>query len=366
MLKGVAGEAMQRQFASLHESERLEQALAELDRIGVNVGFVIGDDNRWLGLVRRHEIERQVAASPPDRPTVGELASPEIEISPSEPLPDALEAMTRRRLHGLPVVEDGILVGVLSLRQTKGFLALAERLDFPLSDVVDEISPDDDMFNGNLSVYLRTGASGLECVRHALSVAGRSLPPRRILDLGCGHGRVLRFLKAAFPQAGLTACDIDSSAIEFCADVLGAEPVASNRELADLPIHGTFDLIWSGSLFTHIDEEAWSRSLSLCRSLLDDSGVLVFSAAGPWCAERLRRGDVDYALDASGIDSLLEQYEDVGFGYVDYPNRQRYGISISTPEWVARVVESRASLRVLSHDERAFDAHQDVVVAVPI
>jgi SAM-dependent methyltransferase len=317
MLTGVASEAMQRRFAP--ESTTVRQALAELDRA----------------------------------------------ISPTEPLPAAIATMVEHGLHALPVVEDGELVGVLSRVQAKRFLALGERLDFPLSAVADEVSPADTMFGGNLSVYLRTGASGLECVRRALAIAGRAEEPRRILDFGCGHGRVLRFLKAGFPRAALTACDIDASGIRFCAEVLGAEPVLSTADLTDVALERDFDLVWSGSFFTHVDAGAWRRALALLRPRLGGSGVLVFSVAGAWPVERLRTGAVDYGLDGEGIATLLAQYERDGFGFADYPDETGYGISLATRSWVTGVLESEAGLRVVGYEERGFDAHQDVVVAVP-
>ena len=317
MLEGLAREAMQRRAAA-DESSTAREALAALDRA----------------------------------------------IAPTEPLPAAIATMVEHGLHALPVVEDGTVVGVLSRVQAERYLALADRLEFPLAHVADEVSPGDSMFGGNLSVYLRTGASGLECVRQALASADRGEPPRRILDFGCGHGRVLRFLKAAFPQAALTACDIDPSAIRFCADALGAEPVLSNAELTDVPLDGDFDLIWSGSFFTHVDAVAWRRALTLLRPHLGDSGVLAFSTAGAWPAERLETGATDYFLDREGVESVLAQYRRSGFGYADYPQETGYGISLAAPSSVASMVAS-LGLRVVDHRERAFDAHQDLVVAVP-
>jgi hypothetical protein len=141
--------------------------------------------------------------------------------------------------------------------------------------------------------------------------------------------------------------------------------VASTTDLSKVNVEGSFDLIWSGSLFTHVNEETWGQALLLFASLLDESGVLAFSTAGAWAADKLRKGAVDYGLDSAGVASVLEQYGRSGFGYVDYPGQRGYGITLSTPEWVSVTVESRPGLRVISHDERAFDAHQDLVVAVP-
>ena len=38
-----------------------------------------------------------------------------------------------------------------------------------------------------------------------------------ILDFGCGFGRVLRMLKAAYPEARLTAADVKREGVDFCA-----------------------------------------------------------------------------------------------------------------------------------------------------
>ena len=357
MLRGLAREAMQQKFASLHESEPVEAALEQLDKAAAGQGYVVGDGNRWIGVVHREEV-----AIAGDGVPIGALASPEGTIAPSEPLAAALKTMATRRLKRLPVVEDGLLVGVLWREQAERFLSLVDRLGFPLSKLVDEISPDDEMFPGNLSVYLRTGASGLECIRRALALTGSSRP-KRILDFGCGHGRVLRFVKAAFPESNLTACDIESSAVEFCAEVLGATPVKSSARLSDLRFDTQFDLIWSGSLLTHVDEGIWQEALGLFGSLLDESGVLAFSTAGPWCAENLSNGRVNYGLHPSAVASLLDQYRRAGFGYVDYAQERGYCISLSSPEWTTRMVESQPGLKMLGYDERAFDAHQDIVVA---
>ncbi len=364
MPSGVVGEAMKQGFTTFHESDSLERALDELRRTGIGPLLVVGEGDRWVGAVRRRRIEEQLASGTErDAITVGALASREVAISPSEPLAAALEWFATHELQRLPVVDDGVLVGVLWRNQAERYASLLERLDFPLADVVGEISPEDIMYGDNFSAYLGTGVSALDSIRRALAAAARPAPAR-ILDFGCGHGRVLRVLKAAFPAAALTACDLDPSAVEFCARALGAAPVVSSRRLSEVRIDGRFDLVWSGSLLTHVDQADWSEALSLFGSLLEDSGVLVFSTAGPSSARMLRAGEVDYGLQPGQIESLLEQYERSGFGYVDYPRQGGYGISLATPARVARAVEAAGGLRLLSHEERAWDTHQDVVAAI--
>ena len=197
--------------------------------------------------------------------------------------------------------------------------------------------------------------------------AGKAKLPR-VLDFACGYGRVLRVLKAAFPTAGLVACDISRRAIDYCSKTFGAEPVLSNEDPTRVPISGSFDLIWVGSVLTHVDRGPFLSFLDLWDSLLAPSGLLVFTTHGPFVANRLRTGETNYGLEESRIPGLIEEYDRTGFACADYAptfleqlGLRRYGISIAAPEWVQRAIEHKPHLRLLSYTERAWDNHQDAV-----
>src|SRR5581483_10052394 len=81
-------------------------------------------------------------------------------------------------------------------------------IDLEPPGVIRRISPRDEMYAGDADHYFGVGRSALRCVRLAMLAAGKQRVCR-ILDLPSGHGRVLRYLKAAFPEARLTACDLD-------------------------------------------------------------------------------------------------------------------------------------------------------------
>ena len=103
----------------------------------------------------------------------------------------------------------------------------------------------------------------------------------RILDLPCGHGRVLRVLRAAFPGAELTACDIDRDAVDLLLGHLEQEPFTHARTPGPFRFPGEFDLIWCGSLLTHLDQPMWVRFLQLFRSVLAPGGILRVHNARP-------------------------------------------------------------------------------------
>src|SRR5262245_10124406 len=96
------------------------------------------------------------------------------------------------------------------------------------NDVVRTISPDEEMSRSKWGEpgYHRVGQSALHCIRLSLEAAGKDpAEVRSILDLPSGHGRVLRYLKAAFPDAALTACDLSRDGVDFCAATFGARAV---------------------------------------------------------------------------------------------------------------------------------------------
>ena len=106
-----------------------------------------------------------------------------------------------------------------------------------------------------------------------------SFAGRRVLDFGCGTGRVLRhFLE----EAEMWGCDINEDAIRWVERELSPPlRVFANRESPPLPLgSGEFDLIWAFSVFTHITEE-WNAWLLELRRLLADGGLLIASFCGP-------------------------------------------------------------------------------------
>jgi len=228
------------------------------------------------------------------------------------------------------------------------------------------ISPSDGMLCGNEEHYFSVGRSGLINIQRALGVSrDDSTQPTKILDFPCGHGRVLRYLRAAFPLAEIVACDLLRDGVDFCASTLGAIPVYSDTDPARIRLaHDAFDLIWVGSLFTHFDAKQWKTFLAFFRDLLKPNGLVVFSTQGRHSHCQLMIHAGLYDLDLGRRGRLLEQYETNGFGYVDYPGSQEYGISLAEPAWVCRLITSVPDLRLTLVSERSWDNHHDIYACV--
>jgi len=264
---------------------------------------------------------------------------------------------------------------------------LVDLVDEPVTDVIEEISPEDQMFQSEPEYYFDAGRFALRCIRIAM-MGARKTQVDRILDLPSGHGRVLRTLKAAFPEAELAACDINRDGVDFCARAFGAIPVYGQERAAEIDITGPFDLIWCGSLLTHLDRQGCRDFLDLFESLLaPGNGLLVFTTHGRMVVDRIRArlvafgmkrpdvlerfgalpGYLAWNLKQDRIEKLLADYESEGFGYAEWFDEERrrmlqmptnYGISVSSPAWVCREIEQRR-LRAVSYQEGGWGRQMD-------
>ena len=227
-------------------------------------------------------------------------------------------------------------------------------------------SPNDSVSSGGWPHYLRVGLDAVRCIEAGLAASGTA-QPSTVLDMPCGWGRVMRFLAARLPDAALTACDIVDDAVAFCARRFDARPVRSTPSFSDLDLGERFDLIWCGSLVTHIDADGIDALLRLFARSLAPGGIAVVTAHGEEAARRARQGDDLYELAPGAAEALLARYEHDGFGFAELAGSldvaghppTPYGISLSARAWM-RAAAERARLREVHFAAHDWDGHQDV------
>jgi SAM-dependent methyltransferase len=250
-----------------------------------------------------------------------------------------------------------------------GLARQRELLEREPAKISTEISPEDGMYvEGHGDHYFHVGRSALRGIRLAMLAAGKD-DCHDILDMGCGYGRVLRTLQAAFPRARLTAADLVRDAVDYCARAFGAKAVYSRERPEQIRIDGTFDLVWCGTMLTNLNADRWRGFLNLFHSLLSPGGLLVFTTHGRYVADRLREGAESYGLEEEVIRKLLADYDREGFGYGDYPPHvleiahidSDYGISVSSPAWICARLAELPDLRIVHLQERGWDNHQDII-----
>jgi SAM-dependent methyltransferase len=222
-----------------------------------------------------------------------------------------------------------------------------------------KIHPQDGMY-APLSAehYLRVGLDAIRNIESSL--AGAKDGPQRILDLPCGHGRVMRFLKARFPEAELFAMEIDKSGLEFCGKTFLARMLKSQPDFDALNLEQRFDLIWCGSLLTHIAEATSASLLRFFFRHLAAGGTCVFTATGRYSVELLSTGALDYGLNKSEIAEALKQYDQGGFGFGNYPGESGYGITLISREKLNSLAAAAGDWSEIRFQERGWDNHQDV------
>jgi SAM-dependent methyltransferase len=237
---------------------------------------------------------------------------------------------------------------------------ISEFLDGDSLDVIDEIASDDPMLHYAPNLYFVAGQSALRCIRLAM-LAARLDTVTSVLDFACGRGRVLRILKAAFPDAALTASDIEPPAVEFSARVFDATGVVSAYLPEEVDLPGNYDVLWCGSLLTHVDSDRFTGFLKLFESVLAPGGVAVFTVYGRSIAKGLRDRTVTLDLTEEQADKVLRDYDETGFGF--YPGLApeiNFGDCVATRAWVCEQLEQTPNMKLLLYIEEGW-LGQDVV-----
>lgn len=211
--------------------------------------------------------------------------------------------------------------------------------------------------------YALAGEQAIKNILCALKLVDKTIPDiKNILDFPSGHGRVLRYLKAKFEDAKIFACDIDTDMISFCKDVLGATPLESKENFNEISFNQKFDLIWCGSLFTHIDEKNWLALLNFFLNHLENGGILVFTVHGRKIINDVYSGSQNFKFDNSHISKLKEEYEKYGFGFLRRKEDKNYGISLSSPSFVIQTIQNIPSMKLLIYSEVGWLEHDIVAI----
>jgi SAM-dependent methyltransferase len=207
----------------------------------------------------------------------------------------------------------------------------------------------------SIEQFLIGGAQTVADIDAALRSVGKSLADiKTFLDFGCGCGRLLLALQDRGPAMSITGCDVDERGIRWCQQHLGRPVCVVNSEMPPSPFEReSFDLVWCGSVFTHLDEERQDLWLAEMKRILKPRGLLLASVHGPhcwgprlpsWTIRRLKRNGMIFTR--TGADAGIHpSWYQVAWHTEDYVREH----------WAA-VFEIRGYL------PRGFNDYQDLVV----
>ncbi len=170
--------------------------------------------------------------------------------------------------------------------------------------------------------FLYGGLMVADGLLDVLSVVGRPFASfESALDLGCGCGRVLRWLADASPRPRLHGSDISAEAIAWDRENLPFARFDVNGPRPPLPHpDGAFDLVVAISVVTHLAESLHLEWLAELRRVLRPGGLLLISAQNEHTAgwrlmpdelERFRKdGQAYVVVQPGGLHGLPDFYQD--------------------------------------------------------
>ena len=194
-----------------------------------------------------------------------------------------------------------------------------------------------------------TGASGLALLRQSISFlnfmsvnyqnhTGQLLSNSRILDFGCGWGRLMRLLPYFTDPSNLYGCDAWAASLRHISEAGVPGHIAQSIvQLDELPFPDVkFDLIYAFSIFTHLPESLLRMYLKAFHRSIARSGLVIITArpVESWQYLGTMRG--------LNFDKLRAHHMREGFAFLPADGRdQNYGdTSISRgylesnfPEW---------------------------------
>jgi 2-polyprenyl-3-methyl-5-hydroxy-6-metoxy-1,4-benzoquinol methylase len=235
------------------------------------------------------------------------------------------------------------------------------------SEINREISDKETMFD---QWYFEMGRYAIEAISLSImasKIKNEMVGPEitKVLDVPCGHGRVLRHLVNMFPKADIHACDLDREGVDFCASTFGGIPIYSQEDMTKVDFGCEYDVIWVGSLFTHTSRETTKKWMAHLARYLSPHGIIVATIHGRW-SEYVHK--VAPYIRKDKWQEILGEYNQSGHGYRDYYKNEShqfiqgsYGISIAKPHITIEDIEKIPNTRIYTYLERGWGDHQDVV-----
>jgi SAM-dependent methyltransferase len=165
---------------------------------------------------------------------------------------------------------------------------------------------DTNYYERQYSYYDRPGAESFDVVRYralAQWVRDAIAPgrPSSVLDVGCGRGATMKYLRDAWPDAVFAGVEPYSASVSF-ARALGFDVVEGRLSTAT-PVERTFDLVLSNNVLQHT-----TNSLEFIRAqsrLLTADGRVVLSCPdGTLPSVELLMADQNFSLQPSHLHAI--------------------------------------------------------------
>lgn len=134
---------------------------------------------------------------------------------------------------------------------------------------------------------------------------------KRMLDWGCGCGRLIPFFQQLTGIPEVYGCDIDSEPIEWCTENL---PEADFKVIPPYPPtdypDNSFDLVIGFSVFTHLTREIQHDWLKEMKRVIAPGGLLLVTTHGDYIINTLPRKMRDNCMETGFNDDHRDTHFD--------------------------------------------------------
>lgn len=192
-------------------------------------------------------------------------------------------------------------------------------------------------------------------------LSGKNMGNAKVLDFGCGWGRIIRLLYKYTSFENIYAVDPWDESLKQCREHgVKAELELSEWVPSTLPFTCQFDLIYAFSVFTHLSEKTTHDTLQTLRNYISADGLLVIT---------IRPKEYWYVHDKGTLaPEMIKTHEEKGFAFTPHARDPidrdiTYGdTSISLdyfyshfPQW-----------RILSIEYNLIDPYQVILFLKPV
>jgi SAM-dependent methyltransferase len=227
----------------------------------------------------------------------------------------------------------------------------------------------------DVAAFVEAGARAADELGRALDRVGRRWSDfESVLDFGCGAGRVLTHVaERGEPGTRFQGSDVDRGAIEWARKHQPGASWSVNRSEPPLPFEdGSFDLVYSISVFTHLDEQLQLRWLTELARVLRSGGLALLTTHGEYALGEYESGRVvsnsrDCARRMALHGSLRnekfvhEPYARSIWTGPDFPGTDpAFGLAFHSEEYIRQ--RWAQIFDVLAIVPRGLDSWQDIVV----
>lgn len=153
--------------------------------------------------------------------------------------------------------------------------------------------------------FVKTFSSGFT------EITGKTIENIKVLDFGCGWGRIIRLLYKFISFENIYAVDPWDESLKQCREHgIKAKLALSEWVPATLPFTCRFDLIYAFSVFTHLSEKTMHIALKTLRNYIANDGLLVIT---------IRPKEYWYVHDNGTLAvDMIKSHEEKGFAFTPH------------------------------------------------